>query len=126
MIIRPDARYGLRALTVRQPYASEILSGEKAIEYRDWSTHYRGDLLITAASARIRGHRGPYGVTLCVVELYDIVDHGDGPEWLLRNPRAVEQIAIKGALKLWAPGRDVQDALGLEGAAHDVAACGTE
>jgi hypothetical protein len=114
MIIRPDPRYGLRALVVRQPYASEILSGEKDIEYRDWTTHYRGDLLITVASARIKGHPGPYGVTMCIVDLYAVDDHGSGPEWMLRKPRAVPQLAIKGALKLWAPGRDVVEALGLE------------
>lgn len=37
-----------RALTISQPYASLIASGEKWIENRHWTTHYRGPLLIHA------------------------------------------------------------------------------
>lgn len=38
----------LPALSVRQPWASAILGGIKPVENRDWSTGYRGPLLIHA------------------------------------------------------------------------------
>ena len=41
----------MRALTVRQPWASLIAAGAKTIETRSWSTGYRGDLLIHAGKA---------------------------------------------------------------------------
>jgi len=41
----------VRALTVRQPWASLIACGVKTIETRSWSTKYRGPLLIHAGKA---------------------------------------------------------------------------
>lgn len=113
MLVKPDPRMGLRALTVRQPYASEIASGDKVIEYRDWSTHYRGDLVITVAQKREPGHPGPYSVTLCLVELVDVRLTREGPEWLLANARALPQVAVKGALKLWPVSAELAAQLGL-------------
>lgn len=40
----------VKCLSVRQPWASLIVSGMKDIENRDWTTHYRGLLLIHAGS----------------------------------------------------------------------------
>jgi hypothetical protein len=37
-----------RAITIRQPYAREIVKKGKRIENRTWSTKYRGDLFIHA------------------------------------------------------------------------------
>jgi hypothetical protein len=39
----------VRALSVRQPWASLIAEGYKTIELRSWFTHYRGPLAIVAA-----------------------------------------------------------------------------
>ena len=41
----------MKALTVCQPFASAIIKGLKKIEFRTWSTRYRGDLLIHAGSS---------------------------------------------------------------------------
>ena len=41
----------LKALTIRQPWAWLIVSGQKDIENRTWKTNYRGPLLIHAATA---------------------------------------------------------------------------
>ncbi|TXH55782.1 MAG: ASCH domain-containing protein [Desulfurellales bacterium] len=38
----------MKALTISQPFASLIASGEKWIENRRWATSYRGDLAIHA------------------------------------------------------------------------------
>jgi hypothetical protein len=41
----------MRAITIRQPYASLIAAGIKRLETRSWTTSYRGPLLIHAAQA---------------------------------------------------------------------------
>lgn len=40
----------MKALTIRQPYASLIALGEKQYETRDWKTAYRGPLAIHAGA----------------------------------------------------------------------------
>ncbi len=104
----------MRALSVRQPWASLIAIGEKTIELRSWRTHYRGPVLIVA-SARpdrradlgalaCRTLDRPHGVAVALVELYDVrpfaraderqslFNPGEAPtfSWLLRGARALE------------------------------------
>lgn len=43
---------GLRALTICQPYAHLICTGDKRVENRNWETQYRGPLLIHAGKSR--------------------------------------------------------------------------
>ena len=112
MIIALDKRLGLRALTVRQPYASEILSGDKLVEFRSWPTSYRGDLLITVSSQKAPGK--PSGVSLCIVDLWDCTGEPGDFEWHLRAPRAVDLLPVKGKLKLWAPDAELVVRLALE------------
>jgi hypothetical protein len=46
----------MRALTLKQPYASAIAAGIKHYEIRSWRTRYRGQLLIHAGARRV-AHR---------------------------------------------------------------------
>jgi ASC-1-like (ASCH) protein len=39
----------MKALSLRQPYAELIVSGEKTIELRNWNTKFRGEFLVHAA-----------------------------------------------------------------------------
>lgn len=45
----------MKALSIRQPWAWAIVSGSKRIENRDWSTSYRGPLLIHASKGMTVG-----------------------------------------------------------------------
>jgi len=38
----------MKVLTIKQPWASLIMSGDKRFEFRSWRTSYRGPLLIHA------------------------------------------------------------------------------
>lgn len=80
----------MKAISVKQPFATLILSGYKSIETRTWSTAYRGPLLICASK---QPHAGswlcenrelsarqsvmsypitfPLGAMLCIVDLVD-------------------------------------------------------
>lgn len=59
----------MKAISVKQPWASLIASGEKTIETRTWPTNYRGDLLIV--SSKKPTGQGPTGVALAIVRLYE-------------------------------------------------------
>lgn len=43
----------MKALTIFEPWASLIASGQKSIETRSWRTHYRGELFIHAGKKKI-------------------------------------------------------------------------
>lgn len=72
----------MKALSVRQPWASLIAGGYKTIEWRPWQTRYRGPILICSGKAPddiyfefdlIEAERKwPLGVAVAVVELADI------------------------------------------------------
>lgn len=112
----------MKALTICQPYAHLILTGEKPVENRTWTTRYRGPLLIHAGKSRSwmdedDEQRYPgmvFGAVVGMVEMYDALHvtsvqrlhadlrdhhHVNGP-WcfMLRNPVRFERpIPYRGA-----------------------------
>ena len=38
----------MKVLTIKQPWATLIMQGDKRFEFRSWKTNYRGELLIHA------------------------------------------------------------------------------
>lgn len=112
----------MRALTIRQPWASLIICGAKDVENRTWTTRYRGPLAVHA------GHRFdqdlqvwqrriaatvdcfPRGAVIGVVDLIDVVRDSRSRwaeptsyHWVLANPRAIEPVPVRGRLGLWMP-----------------------
>jgi len=119
-----------RALSVRQPWANLIASGEKMIEVRSWSTMHRGDLVICSAvtvddvPAMIHDlTTDPCGVTICVVQLVDVrplersdvaaamlpddADLDGAYAWVLAQPRRLAPHPVKGALGLFGVPSDI-------------------
>ena len=43
----------MKVLSIKEPYATLIATGDKLIETRSWKTNYRGELYIHASSAKI-------------------------------------------------------------------------
>jgi len=109
----------MKTLSLRQPWAGMIATGEKNIETRTWRTLYRGDLLICSSlkfdkNATVDWFTDPQyflrGMTICVVDLVDCVPmegkHVDRAccdvyygawAWILENIRVVRNIPIKGS-----------------------------
>ena len=60
----------MKAISVKQPWASLIACGKKMIETRTWYTNDRGDILI--ASSRLpKVGTLPLGYALCIARLHD-------------------------------------------------------
>ena len=78
----PEKHDRWRALTVKQPYANDLVTaaykdendvvyGRKSIEVRSKKTSYRGDVLICSSAKPVYPGMES-GVTLGLVELYDV------------------------------------------------------
>lgn len=121
----------MKALTVRQPWASLIVRGGKDIENRNWATRYTGlvaihssakmaradmedayDLMLTFVSGfsdnKFRADEFPTGSILGTVEIDSCVTRSESPWFMgeygfvLHNPIAFPApIKCKGALGFW-------------------------
>lgn len=104
----------MKALSLRQPWASLIADGRKTIETRTWRTRYRGPLAIHASLRHYadlpRG--GIIAVAwLCGCRPMEAADEEDACialydgayAWLLANVEPVALIPCKGRLGLWTP-----------------------
>jgi hypothetical protein len=104
----------VKALTVRQPWAGQLVSGEKRIEYRTWRTDHRGPLLIHAGLSRAdlgEGDDGDalaFGAIIGMVRLTDCRPRGGLWHWIVAEPvRLPRPVACSGQLSLWVPPRRV-------------------
>ena len=117
----------MKALSIKEPWGSFIISGRKTIETRKWSTKYRGDiLLVTSLKPDFEGylkysneiqHLYGGGLTIAFVELWHIQPMTQLSEkaamcrvfnkaqaWYLRNIRPIEQpdrFQVRGKLGLY-------------------------
>lgn len=102
----------IKAISIKEPWISRIVSGEKTIEMRTWRTNHRGPLLLVGS----RTPRGPFsGRTACLVELAACrpMTRADekaaggkarrGPQaWVLRRVRRLRSpFPVKGRLGLY-------------------------
>ncbi len=98
----------MKAISIKNPFATQIMRGTKNIEYRTWDTKHRGDLLIcSSANPQVPGMMS--GCALCVVELVDTQydSANDVYEWHLSNVRKIKAFPVKGKLNFF----EVDDAL---------------
>ncbi len=119
----------MKAITIKQPWASLIINGTKDIENRSWKTNYRGRVLIHSAKKEfdftnemtseyqrefIIGIEKPYvkGSIIGSVEIVDCILSKDNQNalwgnmccyhWILKYPiKFPEPIPAKGRLSFW-------------------------
>ena len=120
----------MKALTIRQPWASLIINDYKHYEFRTWKTNYRGKILIHAGTGTDRNYLSKYtdynleyinGAIIGEAEIVDciLVDKKFNQElkqlnnkvysdsvgyyaWKLENVKKNEKpIPAKGQLGLW-------------------------
>ena len=114
----------MKALSIREPWASLIAEGIKTIELRSWKTTYRGPLLICASrgapSREGRAAQRRFGIGTCAGHAIAIVDlvactpaaredakaacctvkEGEYA-WRLENPRRIAPKPVTGRLGLF-------------------------
>lgn len=101
----------VRALSVKEPYASLIFSGEKTIETRTWKTNYRGDIIICVSR---KPKTNNSGLAICMVTLIDCRPMTKDDEqfakckvydgaysWVLKDVKRIVPFPIKGKLGLF-------------------------
>jgi hypothetical protein len=101
----------MKALSVKQPWANMIASGEKTIETRVWATDYRGEILIVSSKTP---KIAPAGYAIAVAEIADcrVMTPKDeiaaccgiypnAHAWVLRNIRPIKPFPVKGKLGLY-------------------------
>lgn len=93
----------MKCLSIQDIYVMQILTGVKTVEYRTWSTKYRGDIFIACTATKTSN-----GYIAGVVELVDVIyDEVDGCyHWILDNPRAIAPLPVKGQQRLFETGID--------------------
>lgn len=88
-----------RAISIRQPYAEQILIGKKKIEYRSVPTHIRGRVFIYASQTpaldafqklKIEPGSLPTGLLVGTVEIIGCEGRDGEFEWQLANPKRLE------------------------------------
>ena len=101
----------MKAISIKQPWANLIASGQKTIETRVWATPYRGQiLLVSSKTPKIE----PAGYAVAVAELADcrLMTKADedaarcpiypnAVAWVLQNVRAIEPFPVKGQLGVY-------------------------
>ncbi|WP_304736862.1 ASCH domain-containing protein [uncultured Desulfovibrio sp.] len=112
----------MKALSIKQPWASLVAAGYKKIECRTWKTKYRGEILICSSKGDFEINDGmiaPGGMALGVIELLDVRPmtkadleaaylpdewHADalkGYAWHMRKLYEIKPFPIKGKLNLF-------------------------
>jgi len=103
----------MKAISLKQPFASLIARGEKMIETRTWPTKYRGDVLI-CSSKRPKVEPAamyPLGQALCIVRIANCRPMTRADEmaaccklypgayaWELENIRPIKPFGVRGSL----------------------------
>jgi ASCH domain len=116
----------VKALTIRQPWASLIMAGIKDVEDRSWRTTYRGRLIVHAGRIdRLpmleHGHllaaQPPAGAVIGTVEVVGCVRDYDSPwalrglwHWVLADPQPLDDpVPFTGRLGLWNLSAELHD-----------------
>ena len=98
----------MRAISIKQPYATFIERGQKTLEVRSWRTKIRGSVLICSTILPYYNDL-PRGQALCVVDIvncrafmpndvcYAMCDYAEGYfVWELKNVRKIQRFTVKG------------------------------
>lgn len=101
----------MKAISLKQPWASLVADGIKTIETRKWSTKYRGTLVICSSR---KPDIYPAGFALATAEIYDckpmvkadeklacIKVYPKAHSWFLKNIKKIKPIPVKGSLGIY-------------------------
>ncbi|NLT68622.1 MAG: ASCH domain-containing protein [Acidobacteria bacterium] len=107
----------MKALSIKQPWATLIANGIKTLEVRSWKVNYRGPLVIVSSKQpnriALEEHgleNAPNGVTIALVDLFNVregrrqdkkaalVDPTGKYVWEMRMIQKLPAVPVKGRL----------------------------
>lgn len=101
----------MKALSIKEPWASLILEGKKTIETRIWRTNYRGSILLCASKEPKSKISGKAFAIADLVHCHNMKKEDEefacceiypnAVSWFLKNIRKIEPFEIKGKLGLF-------------------------
>ena len=89
------------ALSVRQPFAEQIMRGTKKIEYRSKKTNIRGRVYVYASKKprkdayekmKVEPGTFPVGVLIGTIEIIDCKEKSDEYHWILAKPTRLKKV----------------------------------
>lgn len=101
----------MKAISIKQPWANMIATGQKTIETRKWKTDYRGTLLLCSSR---EPDIEPAGCALAVAKLVDcrpmsVLDepaarcrkYEGAVAWVLEDVRPIKPFPVRGELRVF-------------------------
>lgn len=111
----------MKAISIKNPWATLFITGDKDIEVRTWAPKYRGDLLLcSSANPKIEGTIPGHALTVCTLqdveplreEHLEAAYMAEMPDrksyaWILTDFRGIKPFPVKGKLNFF----EVDDSL---------------
>ena len=101
----------MKALSIKEPWISMIVNGEKTIETRTWYTYHRGDILLVGSCKPVGKFSGKAACIATIVECRPMTVKDEenagcslylgAVSWVLANIRPVKPVSIKGQLGIY-------------------------
>lgn len=101
----------MKALSIKEPWASLILAGKKTIETRTWKTKYRGKVLLCASKNPKSDISGKAFATAEIVDCREMTEkdfvkalcpiYPGAYSWVLSNIKKIKPFPVKGQLRLF-------------------------
>lgn len=91
----------MKCISIHPEYVMEILSGEKTKEYRNWTTKYRGKILIATTKTRVSN-----AYICAVADLVDCVEQKNKDieykyAFVLENIKEIAPLPVKGNQRIY-------------------------
>ncbi len=101
----------MKAISIKEPWATLIRNGEKTIETRVWKTNYRGKLLLCCSKNPKSEISGKAFAIVDLIDCREMVED-DEPQamceiypkaksWILKNIKNIDPFLVKGQLRLF-------------------------
>lgn len=91
----------MKALSVRGDFIMDMIAGRKKIEYRTWTTNYRGPLLMCSTAKKVAGAAPGYAIGVVNLKSIQYFPFEDLYYWNIELADVIKPIHMKGQLKLF-------------------------
>ncbi|MBI2449740.1 ASCH domain-containing protein [Candidatus Pacearchaeota archaeon] len=101
----------MKALCLKEPWASMIKEGKKTIETRKWKTNYRGNIILCASKYPKSELSGKAFAIAELIDVRKMTEHDEDAacckiypranSWILKDIKNIKPFTVKGKLGLF-------------------------